>query len=286
MSGVDLPLVPRQTARWATWVYGEDGVSLDDPAESFHEASKVAPSTIGRQVEGARGLEHNQDLQLSVTRSVKRFAHREQVELPPPECPPMGVMEAIAARRSARTFGDVALPLADLSTILQAAYGVTQDLSASERQVAYPLRSVPSGGALYPLDLYVSSQRVEGLEQGIHHYDPLRAALEEVRVGPCRDDVADASTYPEIVSQGAAVIFVTAMFWRSRFKYGLRGYRFALLEAGHVAQNALLAATALGLAAVPLGGFYDRSTDDLLGLDGVNESTLYLLVVGCPEHAR
>jgi SagB-type dehydrogenase family enzyme len=63
-------------------------------------------------------------------------------------------------------------------------------------------------------------------------------------------------------------------------KYGLRGYRFALLEAGHVGQNLVLAATGLGLGAVPLGGYYDRPTDELLGLDGVNESTLYLVAVG------
>jgi SagB-type dehydrogenase family enzyme len=73
---------------------------------------------------------------------------------------------------------------------------------------------------------------------------------------------------------------VAAVFGRTRFKYGLRGYRFALLEAGHVAQNVVLTATALGLAAVPLGGFYDRPTDEFLGLDGVNESTLYTIALG------
>jgi SagB-type dehydrogenase family enzyme len=70
------------------------------------------------------------------------------------------------------------------------------------------------------------------------------------------------------------------MFWRSRFKYGQRAYRFTLLEAGHVAQNALLAAAALGLAAVPLGGFYDRKVDAFLGVDGLQEAALYLLPVG------
>jgi SagB-type dehydrogenase family enzyme len=76
------------------------------------------------------------------------------------------------------------------------------------------------------------------------------------------------------------LILVAAIFGRARFKYGLRGYRFALLEAGHVAQNLLLAAAALGLAAVPLGAFYDRRTDEFLRLDGVNESTLYTVALG------
>jgi SagB-type dehydrogenase family enzyme len=75
------------------------------------------------------------------------------------------------------------------------------------------------------------------------------------------------------------VFFVTAMFWRARFKYGLRGYRFALLEAGHVGQNFLLAATARDLAAVPVGGFFDRRVDELLGVDGVDESAVYAISV-------
>ena len=76
---------------------------------------------------------------------------------------------------------------------------------------------------------------------------------------------------------------MTAMFWRSRFKYGARAYRFTLLEAGHVAQNFLLAVAALGLAAVPIGGFYDREVDSLLGVDGLYESSLYLLPLGAAE---
>ena len=70
------------------------------------------------------------------------------------------------------------------------------------------------------------------------------------------------------------------MFWRSRFKYGARSYRFSLLEAGHVAQNFLLAAEALGLAATPVGGFYDDRVDQFVGVDGLFESSLYLLPAG------
>jgi SagB-type dehydrogenase family enzyme len=76
------------------------------------------------------------------------------------------------------------------------------------------------------------------------------------------------------------------MFWRSRFKYGLRGYRFTLLEAGHLVQNVLLSCTALGLAAVPIGGFYDRPVDELLGVDGVNESVVYAVSLGRPSTAE
>ena len=70
------------------------------------------------------------------------------------------------------------------------------------------------------------------------------------------------------------------MFWRSRFKYGLRGYRFALLEAGHLVQNLVLAAGALEVGALPLGGFYDRRVDELVGADGLDEATVYAVLLG------
>jgi SagB-type dehydrogenase family enzyme len=76
------------------------------------------------------------------------------------------------------------------------------------------------------------------------------------------------------------LIFVTAMFKRSTFKYGNRGYRFALLEAGHVAQNINLVTTGLGLGSVNICGYFDRQVDDLLDLDGVTHSTIYIIAIG------
>ena len=72
----------------------------------------------------------------------------------------------------------------------------------------------------------------------------------------------------------------TAVFVRSRFKYGQRGYRFVLLEAGHVAQNVALTAAALALPMLPYGGFYDLRLDELVGADGLDECTVHLLLVG------
>ena len=95
--------------------------------------------------------------------------------------------------------------------------------------------------------------------------------------------VADLTAYPELLEPAAALLVVTAVFWRTRFKYALRGYRFALLEAGHVGQNVALASAALELAALPVGGVYDRRLEEVLGVDGVNESVVYLFALGRPE---
>ncbi len=268
---------PRQTTRWAELIYGE--VPLDDPAEAYHEASKVSACAIGRQVEGAWRLKASPDLQLSASRSVKRLPHRVTAALPPPELPRLPLQEALERRRSERTFADERLAAVEVATLLHAAYGVTGLLELPEGGVL-PLRAVPSGGALYPLEIYVVLLRAEGLDPGLYHYDPLRPALEAVRGPLSPDETCGLSAYPEIVSACGALFLIAAVFWRTRFKYGLRSYRFALLEAGHVGQNLVLTASGLGLVSVPLGGFYDRPTDELLGLDGVNESALYAVAVG------
>jgi SagB-type dehydrogenase family enzyme len=271
-------LAPRQTARWLELVYGGRPDPFD-PAEWYHEASKVSPTQIGRQVAGAARLEATPELQLSMTRAVRRLPLPRH-ELPPPRRPGLALWDAIGERRSCRQFDERPIKARDLSALLYAAYGVTHALESDDGRHALALRAVPSGGALYPLELYVAVLRGEGLGPGLYHFDPLERSLAVVRDSLAAGELTPLSTYPEIVAGSAAVLFVAAVFGRSRFKYGVRGYRFALLEAGHVGQNVLLAATALGLGAVPLGGYYDRLTDEFLGLDGVNESTLYTLAVG------
>ena len=78
----------------------------------------------------------------------------------------------------------------------------------------------------------------------------------------------------------AILFFITALFERSTFKYGSRGYRFIFLEAGHMAQNLNLAAVALGLGSVNICGYHDRDVDNLLNIDGLNQSTIYMVGLG------
>ena len=111
------------------------------------------------------------------------------------------------------------------------------------------------------------------------HFDPFASRLEILHAAR-EADVRAALVDPGLVDRAAALVVVTAFFWRTRFKYGARGYRFVLIEAGHVAQNMLLAATALGLDALPVGGYYDRRLDALVGADGLDEATVYAVLIG------
>lgn len=271
-AGPDSPLT---TVRALSAVYGADGPELDDPAELYHDASKVSEPLLPAQLPGVAALHAHAALRASASRSVRRNPELPRIRLPASRLPIVDLDGLLRGRRSARTFADTPVTERELALLLRAAYGVT---AQDEHGQGY--RTAPSGGALYPLELYAAVARSEDLAPGLYHYDPPRHELEVVRPPLPPEALARATAYPDIV-RGCAVAFVlTGVFWRSRFKYGLRGYRFTLLEAGHVAQNILLAAEALGLAAVPLGGYYDRAVDALLRLDGVDESTLYLVCVG------
>lgn len=263
------------TVRALALVYGREDPDLHDPAELYHEASKVARPLLAAQLPGVRMLYARTDLQVSARRSVRRNPEVPRVRLPEPALPATSLAAVLRRRRSARTFGDGGLSCDELSALLFSAYGVTAVEDSGQT-----LRTAPSGGGLYPLELFVAVLREGDVQRGLYHYDPPRHALEVVAGAAVVDELTAATAYPDIVGAAAAVVLVSAVFWRTRFKYGLRGYRFALLEAGHVAQNVVLAAEALDLAALPLGGYFDRPVDELLRLDGVNESTIYAVCVG------
>jgi SagB-type dehydrogenase family enzyme len=271
-----------RTVRVADRIRGDGGVPLDDPAEHYHEASKLYPSFAARMTR-SRVLARDVELQASSVRAVRRRPHLRSVRLPAPELPATPFAEVVERRRSERAYGPQSISLAELAGVLHAAYGRTHQFFPDEPPGMGPqFRAVPSGGALYPLEVYVVPWRVEGLGTGLYHFDPLRRVLEIVRRGDLAPEIRAASIYPEPATECAVLLLIAAVFWRTRFKYGLRGYRFALLEAGHAAHGALLASGAYGLAAVPIGGFLDARMDSILGLDGAEESSLYAVALGRP----
>jgi SagB-type dehydrogenase family enzyme len=261
-----------QTVRSAAWVYG-DGPALDDPAELYHEASKLSPATVAGSGAAIGLLDAHPELQATVERAVRRRSSARYVGLPSPGLPIVQLEDALRGRASDRSFGSGLVELEAAASLAWAAYG------AARSSALGPRRTVPSGGALYPLELYLLARHVDGLDAGVYHYDPPRHGLCRL-AGLSTEELERLTPFPELLVPAALVLLVTAVFWRTRFKYGLRGYRFSLLEAGHVGQNALLAAWSLGLAAVPVGGVYDGRVEALLGVDGVDESLVYVLSVG------
>jgi SagB-type dehydrogenase family enzyme len=213
---------------------------------------------------------------------VRRHPVLAPVQLPAPEWPDTSLGAAVRARRSLSDLGSGRIGLAELSVVLAGAAGVTGTASGPAG-TPIPVRAAPSGGGLFPLDLLVLPLRCDGLDDAVRRYDPERHVLEATGLRLAPGALAGAVYQQEIPSTAAVFVAVAATFARTRVKYGLRGYRFALLEAGHVVQGALLAATAAGLRSVPVGGFLDAGLEELLGLDGVRESVVHGFAVGRPE---
>ncbi len=185
----------------------------------------------------------------------------------------------MARRASCRAFAPVALPLHALGELLAAAQGVVGNMDLGAGGVLVR-RSAPSAGGLYPLDVYVWCQRVDGLADGLYRYDAFGHGLAALRPGCSVAALEDGLYAYPFVREANVVLGLVACFDRTQAKYGPRGYRYILLEAGHAAQNACLRATELGLATLCIGGFVDGVVNAELALDPAQAGVVYMLAAG------
>jgi SagB-type dehydrogenase family enzyme len=200
------------------------------------------------------------------------------VSLPPSGRLDMALTDALTTRETARDICAAPLSLDQVATLLFHTCGERR----GEIQSGAPrkLRITPSAGALYPLEIYLHSTRIFGVDGGIYHYNPCDHVLRRIVDGDHTPELTAALLQERLARDSAMLIFITSVTERTAFKYGERGYRFALLEAGHMAQNFVLSATALKCGAVTVGGFINRAIDRILRLDGIDQSTVYVLALG------
>lgn len=182
-------------------------------------------------------------------------------------------------RRSCRAFAPEAISLAQASALLAAAYGIV-DVATFSDGARFLRRSVPSAGGLCPLEIYCFVQRVEALEDGMYHYDVLGHSLQLIERGNLYASLETIFyTYP-FIRDANLVICLVAVFHRTQKKYGPRGYRYILLEAGHSGQNICLRAAELGLSTLCMGGFVDSRLNSKLGLKQTQEGVIYSVAAG------
>ncbi len=187
----------------------------------------------------------------------------------------MSLAETLQRRRSTRTFANDSLSLADVSQLLWSGQGITS---------AQGGRTAPSAGALYPLDLFLVAGRVSGLSPGVYRYEPAHHALARTAAGDRRAALGAAALHQACVRSAPAAIVITGTYGRTAPKYGQRGARYVLIEAGCAAENICLSATALGLGSVMVGAFEDRQVGRELALPSEAEPLL-IVPVGRPvEH--
>ncbi|MBI5536138.1 MAG: SagB/ThcOx family dehydrogenase [Deltaproteobacteria bacterium] len=186
------------------------------------------------------------------------------IALPPADLSGSMTLErALVLRHSVREFEPHPMSPAQLSQLAWAAQGMTDATTAR--------RTSPSAGATYPMEVYFATA------DGVSHYIPGRHAMQRISTR----DVRRSLTTQQAVAEAPCVIVLTTVTERTRKKYGERAERYVAMEAGHIGQNVLLQATAMGLGGVPVGGFDGDKAREVLALDK-SEEPLYILAIGKP----
>ena len=202
------------------------------------------------------------------------------VLLPPPITDgSMSVEEALANRRSRRDFMDRAISMDQLSQILWAAYGITYPMPHAPPALRGGLRTTPSAGATFPLEVYVVVGNVMGLEPGVYRYVSEEHKLVRVIDGDVRNELSVAALGQRMVREAPISVFYSALFYRITGRYGERGIAYAFIELGHSAQNVYLQVEALGLGTVAIGAFIDDRVGQILNLPD-DEVPLYIMPFG------
>jgi SagB-type dehydrogenase family enzyme len=231
------------------------------------------------------GLEGDEVLRLVTDGNYRTFGEAPHIALSDAVPEPLRAFHDLTRkRRSRRDYAGRPLAREEFAALLNTACGVTGAMPWSDQGIAreVKLRAYPSSGALYAVEIYPIVFSVEGLEPGVYHYTATENTLEAVRTDVSRERLIATMLPVEraMVSGAAAMICLVGQFRRHEHKYGEGGYRMMVAEAGHISQTLVLTATALGLAARPFGGVFDRLLNEELELDEAEEQFLLSVLVG------
>lgn len=233
--------------------------------DKFQQETKYFPS----KMEG-RSLDWN-----SKPPIYKEYKNVKVIELPQNvSIGTKSISEVLKERKSHRSFEPDHLTLEQLSFLLWASTGVQR------KEMGHVFRTAPSAGALYPIETYLAINNVKNLPQGLYHYSVKNHSLELLKEGNLSDAVAFSTLGQQMCAESPVVFVWSAIFERSKWKYSQRAYRYIYLDAGHIAENLALAATSIELGTCQIAALYDDIANELFGLDGQEESIIYMSVVG------
>lgn len=211
---------------------------------------------------------------------VKNYPNVPRIQLPRASASNGEFERVLFERKTHRDFSRESIPLQTIATLLHHTWGVTGRIDAPPFGQLFHKTS-PSAGARHPGEVYMIAMRVDGLAQGVYHYDGLHHRLARIGSAKAVRNAARYAADQEFVADASAVFIMTAVFPRVLWKYRFaRSYRVVLLDAGHLCQTLCLVATWLGLAPFCTAALRDTLIEKELGLDGIRESVLYLTAVG------
>jgi SagB-type dehydrogenase family enzyme len=233
---------------------------------------------IGTELYAAH-MYHNKKPKVIPAPETRQYWYPNNQEVSEVALPPVTFEQVLRKRRSTRSFTDRPFRYEVLTQLVGCAYGSTS------RTGTMRVLASPSAGALYPIDLHIILLNTSDAQPGHYYYNHFSGHMELIREGRFLEDIVATQVHENrmLVRESAAVLVMSAVFDRTCRKYGDRGYRYVLLDAGHLCQNLWLTATCLGLGFVSIGGFYDRLINQLVGLDDENEACLYMAATGWPK---
>lgn len=196
----------------------------------------------------------------------------DEIKLPQPAYTGLiSVEEALYKRRSIRVYSKEPLTIKEISQILWAAQGITEE--------TYGLRTAPSAGALYPLEIYIAVSNVNDLNPGVYKYKPQNHTLEKIEEGDKRLNISNAALQQDAIANSSAIVIISAVYERTAVKYGSRAERYIHIEVGSVGQNIYLQSVSLGLGTVMIGAFKDEALKKVLALPK-NENPYAIMPLG------
>jgi SagB-type dehydrogenase family enzyme len=266
----DQPLPSRQAAltAWSAW----------NPSAGFFHLSTKDLKFEADDAKEFRALVR-QAKSKPIPLPIKRYPKAKKIPLP--AAPADGEFaRVLLQRRTWREFSATPVPLSTLGNLLGLTWGVRQWV-ALPKIGSVALKTSPSGGAMHPIEAYVLARNVDGLTAGFYHYDAADHRLELLKRGATSRDITRLLAHQWWYGPAAFVVFLTAVFERTRWKYDYaRAYRAVLIEAGHLCQTFCLTATSMQLAPFCTMAFADSKIEKVLGLDGIAESALYVAGAG------
>jgi len=221
----------------------------------FHAGTEHTPASVRRR--GGRRLDWENRPQ-----AFKEYPDLTPIPLPSPEATPEGP----------------SITLETLSHLLYYSAGVTRTRRFNGEKFYF--RAYACAGALYPIEVYVVAQALDGLAAGVYHFHPRERALRLLRPGDHRDALVAAAAGASAISRAPVTLVLTGLYWRTAWKYEARGYRHLYWDSGMMLANLLALAAARRIDSEVVIGFVDAAVDRLLGLDGHDEVSLALVPLG------
>lgn len=231
---------------------------------------------------------------VSAIKNEERVILKENMtKLPDTSAIKRSVGTAIMNRRSHRKFVKNSIPFDRIANILSYANGVSVKVPIKEIGLNYlnpidiKLRTAPSAGGMYPVDIYLIALNVSGLEKGVYLYSPVDQGMIHINLDDLiYDKITSCYVTGKDVLQFDGVSFVLVLvgkLWKILRKYGNRGLRFMFIEAGEISENIHLVGQSTGVGTSDIAGFYDSELEKILGIDGINEHILNTIVCGIPQ---